>query len=80
MFSLLNPGEMAGPIMDAAFLTYEGIASDPVENNLDLEQPVWLLGKYFKPDEGKNFSAFHSGSSASAELYNWQIQGGRKIC
>lgn len=42
---------MAGPMMDAAFLTYEGIASDPVESNLNLEQPVWILGKYFKPDE-----------------------------
>ena len=49
---------MEGPIMEAAFLTYEGIASDPVKNYLDLEQPVWLLGKYFKPDEGNIFSVF----------------------
>jgi len=42
---------MAGPMMDAAFLTYEGITSDPVENYLNLEKPVWVLGKYFKPDE-----------------------------
>jgi len=42
---------MAGPLMDAAFLTYEGLASDPVESNLNLDHPVWLLGKYFKPDE-----------------------------
>ena len=43
---------MAGPMMDAAFLTYEGITSDPVENYLNLEKPVWILGKYFRPDEG----------------------------
>ena len=49
---------MDGPIMEAAFLTYEGIASDPVKNYLDLEQPVWLLGKYFKPDDGNIFSVF----------------------
>ena len=40
-------------MMDAAFLTYEGIAMNPVESNLNMDEPVWILGKYFKPDEGK---------------------------
>jgi len=42
---------MAGPMMDAAFLNYDNITSDPVEIYLNLEKPVWVLGKYFKPDE-----------------------------
>lgn len=37
--------------MDAAFLTYDSVTSDPVEIYLNLEKPVWVLGKYFKPDE-----------------------------
>lgn len=37
--------------MDVAFLTYEGIATDPVETHLNLEKPVYILGKHFKPDE-----------------------------
>lgn len=37
--------------MDVAFLTYEGIATDPVEIHLNLEKPVYILGKHFKPDE-----------------------------
>ncbi|XP_065643488.1 cysteine protease ATG4A isoform X2 [Hydra vulgaris] len=42
---------MAGPMMDAAFLTYEGIAMNSVESNLNMDEPVWILGKHFKPDE-----------------------------
>merc|ERR1719354_182830 len=42
---------MAGPLMDAAFLTYDSVTSDPVEIYLNIEKPVWVLGKYFKPDE-----------------------------
>eukprot|EP00794_Sanderia_malayensis_P011206 gene11206-12381_t len=42
---------MAGPIMDAACLTYEGISVNPVESYIDLAKPVWILGKYYKPDE-----------------------------
>ena len=38
-------------MMDAAFLTYDSVTSDPVEIYLNLEKPVWVLGKYFKPDE-----------------------------
>ena len=44
--------------MDASFLTYEGIATDPVETHLNLEKPVYILGKHFKPDERKFFTVF----------------------
>ena len=43
---------MAGPVMDAACLTYEGFAVDPVETYFNTEEPVWILGKHFRPDEG----------------------------
>lgn len=46
--------------MDASFLTYEGIATDPVETHLNLEKPVYILGKHFKPDERKFFTVFSS--------------------
>ena len=41
--------------MDASFLTYEGIATDPVETHLNLTKPVYILGQHFKPDERKFF-------------------------
>ena len=41
--------------MDASFLTYEGMATDPVETHLNLEKPVYILGQHFKPDERKFF-------------------------
>ena len=44
--------------MDASFLTYEGIATDPMETNLDLKKPVYILGKHYKPDEGIQLDLF----------------------
>ncbi|XP_065056567.1 cysteine protease ATG4B-like [Rhopilema esculentum] len=38
---------MAGPIMDASVLTYEGISIVPTESYLDFTEPAWVLGKHF---------------------------------
>eukprot|EP00112_Aurelia_sp_Birch-Aquarium-sp1_P000757 Seg1074.7 transcript_id=Seg1074.7/GoldUCD/mRNA.D3Y31 product="Cysteine protease ATG4B" protein_id=Seg1074.7/GoldUCD/D3Y31 len=38
---------MAGPIMDAAVLTYDGISFVPSESYLDFSAPAWVLGKHF---------------------------------
>lgn len=38
---------MAGPIMDAAVLTYDGISFVPSESYLDYTEPAWILGKHF---------------------------------
>ena len=48
--------------MEAAFLTYEGIASDPVKNYLDLEQPVWLWESISNQMKVIFSLFFHSGS------------------
>lgn len=51
---------MSGPMMDAAaYLTYEGLAADPVETHLNLEKPVYILGRHFRPDQGKVFLFQH---------------------
>ena len=67
--------------MDASFLTYEGIATDPFKTHLNLTKPVYILGKHFKPDEHNffflqkkkksqiyNFSAGHFSGSACWEF------------
>ena len=43
---------MAGPIMDAAVLTYDGISFVPSESYLDYSEPAWVLGKHFVLDDG----------------------------
>ena len=43
---------MAGPIMDAAVLTYDGISFVPSESYLDYSEPAWILGKHFVLDDG----------------------------
>lgn len=42
---------MAGPAMDAACLTYEGINFE-VETFPRTKDDVWLLGKHYNLDEG----------------------------
>ena len=43
---------MAGPIMDASVLTYEGISIVPTESYLDFTEPAWVLGKHFLLEDG----------------------------
>lgn len=43
--------KMAGPAMDAACLTYEGINFE-VETFPRTKDDVWLLGKHYNLDEG----------------------------
>jgi len=38
---------MAGLIMDASVVTYEGVSSLQSENYLDYSEPAWILGKHF---------------------------------
>ena len=49
--------KMAGPVMDAACATYEGISFE-----LDLfprtREPVWILGKEYITDRGNNVSFY----------------------
>lgn len=44
--------KMAGPIMDAAVLTYDGISFVPSESYLDFSAPAWVLGKHFIIEDG----------------------------
>lgn len=44
---------MAGPIMDAAVLTYDGISFVPSESYLDYTEPAWILGKHFILEDGE---------------------------
>ena len=43
---------MAGLIMDASVVTYEGVSSLQSENYLDYSEPAWILGKHFVLEDG----------------------------
>ena len=48
---------MAGPVMDAACITYEGIS---LEQDIfpRTKEPVWILGKEYITDKGKDYFSF----------------------